>query len=61
MLDSQSLQEPATRNLRPNDDVAARGIASWFIPPVVVPIFLLVSVVTYGLYRLLNFGPAAFN
>ena len=61
MLDLPTLHEPATRNLRPNDDDAVRGIASWFIPPVVVPIFLLVSVIAYGLYRLLHFGPAAFN
>ena len=61
MLDNPSLHEPSFGHLRPNDEVAGRGTASWFIPPVIIPILLLGSAFANGLYRLVHFGPAAFN
>ena len=61
MLDNPSLHKPSTIRPLPNDEVAARGAVFWFIPPVVIPMFLLGSAVADGLYRLVQFGPAAFN
>jgi hypothetical protein len=39
----------------------ARAAASWLVPPVVLPIFLVTSIVAYALYRLAHFGLAAFG
>ena len=61
MLDNLPLQDPSARHLELNNQVSGRGTSSWFIPPVVIPILLFGSVVAYGLYRLVHFGPAAFN
>jgi hypothetical protein len=41
------------------DDLSSQD--SWFVPPVVIPIFLVVAIVAYALYRFVHLGPAAFG
>lgn len=59
MPDDPSRQAPTTTvdEHHPEDTRAA----SWLVPPVVVPIFLVASIAAQALYRLAHFGPAAFN
>jgi hypothetical protein len=56
-----SLQEPTTRIDETRLGSGARAAASWLVPPVIVPIFLVASVVAYALYRFAHLGAAAFN
>jgi hypothetical protein len=60
MPDDLSLQGATITvdGIRSGDTLAA---ASWLVPPVVVPILLVASIVAYALYRLAHFGPAAFS
>jgi hypothetical protein len=61
MPDDPSRQEPITRRHGSPDPATARATASWFVPPLLVPISLAGSVVAYALYRLAHLGPAAFS
>jgi hypothetical protein len=54
--DSRLLQ--AERTVMP-DDLSSQD--SWFVPPVVIPIFLVVAIVAYALYRFVHLGPPAFG
>jgi hypothetical protein len=56
-----SLQEFTTRLDGSRDGAAARAVASWLVPPLLIPIFLAGATVAYALYRLVDLGPAAFN
>jgi len=55
---SRPAQTTTVSALHPED---AHAAASWFVPPVVVPIFLAALIVAQALYRLAHFGPAAFG
>ena len=60
MPDDPSRQAPTTTvdEHHPGD---TRAAASWLVPPVVVPIFLVALIAAQALYRLAYFGPAAFG
>jgi hypothetical protein len=53
-----SLRQSVTR---PQGETTVRATAVWLVPPVIVPIFLAVSVVAYALYRFAHLGSAAFG
>jgi hypothetical protein len=61
MSDDLSLQRPTTSLDGSHDVAAARAVASWLVPPLLIPIFLAGATVAYALYRLVHLGLAAFN
>jgi hypothetical protein len=57
-MDSRLLQ--AERTVMPGD-LSRQDLGSWFVPPVVIPIFLIIAIVAYALYRFIHLGPVAFG
>jgi hypothetical protein len=55
------LHEPTARLHGSPHEAAACAMASWLVPPILIPIFLAVSIVVYALYRFVHLGPAAFS